>query len=306
VLPGLTVLAGLVVTSTVVFFLDEVERAIAEGPRITVTAARTDGLEPGSNVWVAGRPAGRVLSVRFAGLDEPQDKRVRIEAVLLRESASLVRRDARARIGASSLLAPPVLKIDPGTSAERLGPSDTLRASVGLPIGRYRALADSARAARARLDSMQSRLAAHLSSGRGSLARFRNDSSTTARLADALRRTRTLRTAVARSPGLTRLLRSPGERRETAAGFRRALDLLEPGRWRAARDSLRALAVTAASVQARLDSLAGGLDAARGTAGRWARDGALRREAEEARAAIRTLPEALMRDPLRWLRLRPF
>ncbi|MEE8572988.1 MAG: MCE family protein, partial [Gemmatimonadota bacterium] len=126
--PGILILVGLVTISTAVFLLDGIRRALVEGPEIVVLAAEGRGLVPGSDVWVAGSPAGRVKSVVFADPHGPTESRVVIRATLVRTAVPFLRADTRASISSAALLAPLVLKLDPGhPGSGPLDITDTLR-----------------------------------------------------------------------------------------------------------------------------------------------------------------------------------
>ena len=111
---GLLLIASIVAVSLTVFFFDAIERATKEGPRILVLVDAAPGLTAGSTVWVAGRPVGRVVAIRFRppGTAGPS---LAVEAVLDRGVEDYLRADARAAITPAALLEPVVIAIDPGS-----------------------------------------------------------------------------------------------------------------------------------------------------------------------------------------------
>ena len=111
---GAILIGAMILTAGAVFVSDVIERMLVEGPELTVVAPRASELEPGSAVWVAGTPAGRVLEVGFLDPDSPGE-RLLIRAVLHRDIGRVVREDATAIVRRSGLLAPNVLSVDPGS-----------------------------------------------------------------------------------------------------------------------------------------------------------------------------------------------
>lgn len=306
-IPGLTILGVLFIASALTFLMDGIRRLFAEGPRIHVLAAEAKGLQPGSTVWIAGKPAGRVLAIRFDEPSVPESSRVVVESVLRRDAFPELRADARAAIGSSALLAPAVLKLSPGTAtAPPLREGDTLRVDATPDIRRFRELADTVSAAVGRLREDAARLRARLVRGPGTVSRVLADPASVASLDSILSRSRRLATALREGEGLARLTRDDSLR-TTLRRLDESLAALSAAR-RASTvpDSLAALAEAAAGLAGRAAGLAEGLAEARGTAGRALHDPALRDRTAEAREAVRDLGPALLADPWRWLRIRPF
>ncbi len=305
VLPGLAILAVLVVTSIATFFMDTIRRLTAEGPRIVVTAAKASGLQRGSTVWVAGIPAGRVLQVRYGDPGSAGAARVVVDVILRRDAMADLRTDARAAIGSSALLAPAVLKISPGTAgtpALRVG--DTLPIFPALDLESFRELADSARVEFEALRADASLLRERLLEGPGSASGFLGDPALLALADSARRRSGRVATALREGEGLARLARDDSLRRDLADAKEAltALGILS----RPFVDSLTGLADRSASVRTRASRIGAGLEAAEGTAGRALQDPALRDRSRETRDAIRSVAEELGANPLRWLRIRLF
>jgi len=96
VVPGIIVLVTLILLAVGVFFLDNLRREFLEGPTVVLLADDIRGLVPGADVWVAGKPAGRVKSISFAGSGSVHPGRVAVSAVLLREALPTLRADATA------------------------------------------------------------------------------------------------------------------------------------------------------------------------------------------------------------------
>lgn len=305
---GLLLMAGLLVVVLLVFFMDDLRRELEEGPRIVVEMEEAQALEPGSQVWVAGRPAGRVTRVRFQAPEEDRPGAVVIEAVLHREVAGAVRADATARVRESSLLAPMVLAIRPGTpDAPPYDYSDTLR-RITESYGRedVMALADSLRTMLRETRPVAERFLETMREGSGTLGRLRADTVLAADLERGMERLdRLLRRAEAGFPG-----RMAGDTllalhlRSVAGTLRELRDLREeregvPG-------EVERLRRTFDGLVARLDAVEEDLVRGRGTLGRAMHDSAIPEQARLLRARLDSVRAELVAHPLRWLRFRLF
>lgn len=302
------VLLGLVPVTAGVFFLDALRRALVEGPTLVVVADEIRGLAPGAPVWVAGKPVGRVTEVSFIDAQADRAGSIALRVVLLRDAAPALRRDARAQVGRSALLSPPIVKLDPG-SPELPGFdfADTLVVSPAFDVDDFRALADSGRHAVGELTADLGRLARELDTGRGTLPRLRRDPALAGELARQGRRAVALRAAWGGDTGPRALLADTAVRRSVARigtdlEALRALAADTAPAVRARRD----LAGTLASVRGRLGRLDARLDLAEGTLGRMATDDELRTQTARARAALDSLRMDAAADPLRFLRFRLF
>ncbi len=114
---GFSLIISIMTVVVCIFFLDVTVRATTEGEKITVRTPSAPDLRAGSPVWVAGRPAGRVLSVDFIPPSHGGPNVV-IQAALKNSAGSFVRADARATVRTSDFLAPMILAIDPGSGNE--------------------------------------------------------------------------------------------------------------------------------------------------------------------------------------------
>ncbi|MFQ5528785.1 MAG: MlaD family protein [Gemmatimonadota bacterium] len=305
VVPGIAVLAALILLAAGIFWLDRLRRALLEGPTLVVSAEEIGGLVTGADVWVAGKPAGRVQSIDFVGSGTTDPGLVALRVVLRREAAPMVRDDAEARIGRSSLLSPPVIKLRPGSpSAAPYDFGDTLVVTRGPDIDTFRAFADSGRAALAELTAERARLTAVLAGGSGTLPSLRRDPRVHRRLGAALPR-----------------LAIVGEQWAARGGFRRlagdsvTLERLSRLSASMATISERAdvsstaldpVAKAVGRLALRIERLDEHLLAARGTTGRLLHDGELQLQSERARAQLDSLRLELAARPFRWLRFRLF
>lgn len=299
----MALLAGLTALLAAIFLSDVLLRELTEGPRLTVVAAEAAELQPGSEVWIAGVPAGRVTSVRMRPPEASGRRPVLVRAVLREGAGRTLRADAEARIRASSLLAPSVVAIRPGRSGRPFDYSDTLEAEPRLDREDVLGRADSLARALAGLEPLADSLRRRLTEGPGTLAALRRDERLLRRLGRAGEALRRLAERIPRGTA-ARLAADTAARASLRRIARGARSLSEQAvQLRARRDSLRRQLDTLA---ARLDELGRHLEAGRGTLGRWLRDGALQRQRRLLRARMDSVTAELLVDPLRWLRFRLF
>lgn len=303
---GLAVLICLVPLAVGVFWLDALRRVLVEGPELVVLADEISGLEPGADVWVAGSPAGRVTSISFVGTHDGDPGRVAVRLVLRREAGPVVRSDAEARIGSSSLLAPPVVKLSPGSpNAPPYDFSDTLEVSTLPGLEEFRMLADSGRTALVRLQEDVGALGREMESGSGTLPRLRRQPELLAELDRQRVRYHDLRSAWGedglgaawRDTSLRAQAGNVGERLRGLVGEVTAEDRARPA---------ERLPAAAEALRSRATRLAGRLEAADGTLGRLANDDELRRQAERTRSLLDSLLVETTAHPLRFLHFRLF
>jgi hypothetical protein len=305
--PGALILVALLLISLLTFFGDAVRRATAEGPRLTVLAPEVGGLERGSPVWLAGKPAGRVLSLSFLEPGGRAGERVSIETVLLREAMPHLRADARVTVGAAGLLAPSVVKIGAGTArAPALSDGDTLRVVPRPDMEDFRSMADSVRDAFVGARELFSELRREVLEGNGSTAGFLSDRAVLADLASSRAKAERISTAWRSGAGLPRVIRDDSLRvvarraSETLARLRSSPELST------VRDSLRAAGTSLEHLGGTAARIAAGIESAEGTVGRAVKDSALAVGASRTRALLDSLAVELGADPLAWLRFRLF
>lgn len=290
-----------------VFFLDTIRRALVEGPDIVVLAAEARGLIPGAEVWVAGSPSGRVTRVLFDDPDGPAESRIVIHATLHRAALPFLRSDAEATIGSSSLLAPVILKLDPGDPGS--GPldfADTLTVPALRSTDHLLLLAREAREAVDTLAYLSRDLVIRLDEGSGTAARLRRDTALLERMTAISANARSISTALQAEDALPARL--------AADSLGTALSAMA-GALRSLRGEERASEVTEAvvSLAERLERISVGLDkldrdlrAGRGTAGRALYDDEIARQQEAFQARLDSLRSELRRKPWRWLRFKLF
>ncbi|MFQ5688871.1 MAG: MlaD family protein [Gemmatimonadota bacterium] len=306
---GLGLMGLAVLLSLAAFFLDQIRRSLADGPRVVVTAPEAREIEPGSEVRVAGQPAGRVVAVHFSAPRGSEPGHVIVEAVLRRAAAGFVRADASARVQRTGMLAPMVLEIDPGHGDRPpFDFSDTLRTTQATIIPeKILAKADSLRALMSDVEPQARKLQVALLQGSGTLAALSRDSLLLQDLADHLARLDDFLTRHRDGGSVGKILRDTLIR--TAVDSTRA-KLEGLARMRASALERRAgvadLEATLEDLSARLDSLGRGLEAGRGTGGRLLYDPELSRQMELLVARRDSLVRELFGNPFRWLRFRIF
>lgn len=309
--PGLWLIGGLTAVALAVFFLDEIFRAVEEGPRLIVASEAAPELEAGADVWVAGRSAGRVLWVRFGDDRDPRSGTpILLKAALHREVAGVLRQDATAQITQEGLMAPTVLSLDPGSpESPPFDFRDTLRAAVTLvDQDRTLALLDTLRAATEEARPLGARLRDALERGGGTAAALRRDTTTLPSLERRLEALDRLLFGSEGSGGSLGRMMGDTTLAATIEAVSASLSRLsgaepEPGRPETAmRDLLAALD----DLQASLVALERDLRAGRGTLGRALYDTAIVQQARLLEARMDSLRRELLENPLRWLRFRLF
>lgn len=304
---GVVVLLLLVPIVAGIFFLDALRRAFLEGPALVIAAEDIRGLETGSDVWVAGRPAGRVARISFLGSGEGAENRVAVRLVLLRDAAPMLRRDARAHIGGSALLEPPVVKLTPGSpDAPPFDFADTLTVTPVLDVDDFRALADSGRAAVKILSAELEALDATMRTGSGTLPRLQRDSTLRARIGRQAARAAALREAWHREEGVRALLADTALRARSGRIGARMDSLTADSAALRVEEVREELRETVASLSERTERISERIEAGHGSLGRFATDEELRMQAERTRALVDSVRAELLANPLRYLRFRLF
>lgn len=298
---GAWLILALLTTGTAIFFMDEARRAVEGGATLVLFAQEAGELRPGAAVWVAGKHAGRVAEIRFLERGAPGSPNLLIRTVLTPEVARVLRRDARATIQPSGLLAPFVVSLQPGGAGQpAYSYDDTLQASLSLTMRDIAAFGDSLRRVVAELKPLATRLKEDAAVGSGTLAAL-------SRSTDAFAELR------ANLSGLDELAGEPGSLgllmadTSLATGLRRSSERLQAVALEASRregpkrfgDAVRALAANLASLDRHLNS-------ARGTAGRAIHDREIQNQIRLFRARADSARAELARRPFRWLRVQLF
>jgi len=303
---GAWLIGLLTVLSLAVFFTDEVQQELAEGPTLWISADQTRALAVGAPVWLAGHRVGRVADVRLRPPEAAAERRVLVRVVIREDEADRFRADASATLQPSGAMEPTIVSIRPGSrDSPRYDFSDTLDADPSVTSARLRAEAARARAALDSLRRAEARVRALADTGSGTLARLRRDDALQRRLvrlggqlssaAVLLRSDSSDVARLTRNPEVVQRLRaSAGEADTLSARLAEAAD-----RW-------TGLGATLASLRERTRRIQTLLDESEGSAGRFLHDEALQRELEGLRSRILATQAELLADPFRWLRFRLF
>lgn len=305
VIPGVAMLLTAIPLAVGIFMLDALRRGVTEGPRVVVLAQEGRGLVPGADVWIAGKPGGRVRSITFVDRGDGQPGELAVDIVLLREAAPALRADASVTIGSSALLAPPVVKFEPGSpDLPPISFGDTLLATSGPDMDTFRAFADSGRVALAEMTEELDRLTSELEHGNGTIPRALRDPALTRLLAGVRTRAADLgRAWTARrdlgpvfldsmSIGSIDNLSRTSSLLSEAAGQRK--------------ESLGQAGEALIRLGGRIDRLSLAMQSGQGTAGRLLYDGELEAQARRARAQLDSVQADMAANPLAWLRFRLF
>ena len=298
---GAWLIFALATTGTAIFFMDETRRAVESGATLVLVAQEAGELRSGAAVWVAGKHAGKVAEIRFIEGGGPGSPNLLVRTVLTREAAGVLRRDARATIQPSGLLAPFVVSLEPGSGGQpAYSYDDTLQANLSLTMRDVAAFGDSLRRVVAELRPLATRLRKDAAVGGGTLAALSRSKG----VFTELRANLSAFEELAAEPGSLGLLMADTS---LATGLRRASERLQavalqasvgeaPKRFGAA---VRALAENLASLDQHLSS-------ARGTAGRAIHDREIQNQIRLFRARADSARAELARRPFRWLRVQLF
>lgn len=301
IVPGVLLIVLLLGIAFTIVFSERIARALGSRYEFVVTFHEAQGLEPGSEVWVAGRPVGRVVAV---SLVPPGHVPAPITATveLPTEVQPHVRHDGEVRLGSAGVTGDAVIMIEPGTlAAPVIGPGDTVHARARV---RPDSLLAQALALRASLDSLSAEagdlrelaarralamraLGTELSTARhgfdelatayrdGPLGAFLNDSELSRAMARARR-------------DMEEVQRRVGER---ASAFEEA----PPG------ERFRVLGQRSELLTARLAALRALIDDAEGFRARWGHDPAIHEALETTRVQLDSLIAETMRRPWRYV-----
>jgi ABC-type transporter Mla subunit MlaD len=303
VLYGGLLIAGLVSTAVLIFFLDDIVDAFRKNYEITALVPDAPGIASGTPVWVGGREVGIVRTVAILPTSLDTLGRVAVTLELPTGVQEQVRKDSRIRITAISMMSPAAIDIVPGTAAApRLAPGDTLRLEVR-PSAQQ--IAARAAALRKEMDTVFGALAAI---SPVASARMEQTRRVSLQLEAAMAEVQQVRAELAANPGVA-LLNDPAFRasieraRAQVAGLPA---LFASAQERAAstadvRLAFGQLQVRADTLAAQLAAAAALLDNPDGFIGRSQQDTALARAVNGARLSLDSLMAEVRRNPLRFV-----
>lgn len=294
---GLGAASVLVALALGIFFVDRIGHRLEYRYRLWVYAESARNLAPGSPVWLAGVPVGRVWGIEFRGPETPADRRIAIEVRLRRGIQPLVTEGSTVRVVTAGLLGEAVLSITPPeTEAPPVRDGSALIAAAPIDLPEVTAQFQAARAllpqARARWTALRAEAAgaphlhALLRGGEGALwgRAFRELGALRAEIGQGGGSLARVAADPDLLPDLARVSRQLEEIGRLAAGPGAMLGRL--GRDTALDAGLR-------SVGARADRVRDRLESGRGTAGRLLVDRELYLQWEATLRALRDLHAAL-------------
>lgn len=303
---GVLAMLVLAAVAFVILRLDAVGSLFGSPVEFTVRLNDGLGLRKGSQVTVAGLPAGIVSDLVVAPARGDSGTIVAARIRMNSEQFALLREDSRSRVRALGLLGDRLLDFSPGSPRRRaLSAADTLDAESFAELGDLFSAADTAMRAITAVSRDVRVVAGQLQSGKGTVGRLFTD----AALYDTLLRTvRRADQVLAQMQGgrgtLGRLLRDTtlyGSVTNAAVALDSAASLLND------RDGVIARLQRDTAFYARLrratvgvDSLVRGLNAGRGTAGQLLVERELYDRLLRVTAALDSLVADVKRNPSRY------
>ena len=303
---GLLAVVVLALVAFAILRLDAVGSLFGQPVEFTVRLDDGLGLREGSQVTVAGLPAGIVAKLRVTSARHDSSTAVAAVVRMNAEQFALLRDDSRSRVRALGLLGDRLLDFTPGSPTRRaLRETDTLDVESFAELGDLFSAADTAMRAVTAVSADLRLVAAKLRSGDGTIGRLFND----AALYDSLLRTvRRADAVLARLQGgqgtLGRMLRDTtlyGSVTSAAIALDSAASLLNDRSGviaRLQRDTSFYLRLRRATTG--VDSLVRGLNAGRGTAGQLLVERELYDRLLKVTAALDSLAADVRRNPSRY------
>lgn len=299
---GALLIAALLASAILTFFLDDLLRTFDRTYTIHLIMPGVAGLVRDAPVWVSGREVGTVEAVGLLPMEQDTSARVLLTVILPRDVQSQVRTDSEVRLTSISFASGKVVDIAAGTAAgDVLESGDTLR-HYSRPTARQ--LTARAATLRRELDSTLVELRSHAPAVRARLMEVDHAMAGLDRMVAELVQ---LQQNVDASPGLA-LLRGPEFRasldrtRAHTTQLRTMIaDLRQPQAAAEVRDALARLQTRADSLNARIVAAGAALDNPNGTLARLQQDSALVRAIGAARAELDSLIADVRRKPLRFV-----
>ncbi len=166
-----------VIAALVVFILLFARVGEMHGDKVTLYVVTSDatGVLKGTDIWLAGQKIGQVEAVRFRPVTSDTSERIVIEAEILAERLSPIRRDTRAQIRpGKSMIGVPVVYLSGGSVGfPGLHSGDTIRSVTSTAVTDLGADMSSAAKDVRGLASEARTLAGNLSGTRGTVGAMR-------------------------------------------------------------------------------------------------------------------------------------
>lgn len=303
---GLLAAGVLAVLAFAILRLDAVGSIFSRPREFTVRLQDGLGLRAGSQVTVAGLPAGVIASLDVVPARSDSTTVVAARVRMKPEQFALLRDDTRSRVRALGLLGDRLLDFTPGSPRRRaLRETDTLDVESFAELGDLFAAADTAMRAVSRVSADLRAVSTGLLKGNGTMSRLFNDAALYDTLVRTVRRADAVLAQVESGRGtLGRMLRDTtlyGSVTRAAVALDSAGSLLND------RDGVLARLQRDTAFLARLrrattgvDSLVRGLNAGRGTAGQLLVERELYDRLLRATAALDSLAADVRRNPSRY------
>ncbi len=303
---GLLAAAVVAIVAVAILRLDAVGSLFGQPVEFTVRLRDGLGLRTGSQVTVAGLPAGIVADLVVVPTRHDSGTVVAARVKMKVEQFALLRDDTRSRIRALGLLGDRLLDFSPGTpTRRRLTANDTLDAESFAELGDLFAAADTALRAVTIVSSDLRSIAAQLKKGDGTIGRLFTDAGLYDTLLIAVRRADQVLSQVQGARGtLGRMLRDTtlyGSVTRAAEALDSAASLLNDRSGVIAqlqRDTAFLTRLRRATTG--VDSLVRGLNAGRGTAGQLLVERELYDRLLRVTASFDSLAADVKRNPARY------
>ena len=303
---GLLAAAVLAVLAIAILRLDAVGSIFSSPVEFTVRLQDGLGLREGSQVTVAGLPAGVISSLTVMPMRGDSTTAVAARVKMNAQQFALLHEDSRSRVRALGLLGDRLLDFSPGSPRRRaLRDSDTLDVESFAELGDLFAAADTALRAVSAVSGDLRTLSTKLTRGPGTMSRLFNDAALYDSLLQTVRRADAVLAQVQGGRGtLGRMLRDTtlyGSVTNAAIALDSAASLLNDRDGviaRLQRDTLFYARLRRATTG--VDSLVRNLNAGKGTAGQLLVERELYDRLLRATAALDSLAADVKRNPSRY------
>ena len=303
---GLLAVVVLAALAFVILRLDAVGSLFGRPAEFQVRLADGLGLRSGSQVTVAGLPAGVITALTVTPVRHDSGTAVTASIRMNAEQFALLRADSKSRVRALGLLGDRLLDFTPGSPRQpALRPTDTLMVESFAELGDLFSAADTAMRAVTLVSGDLRALSAKLTSGNGTMGRLFTDAALYDSLVRTVRRADQVLAQLQRGDGtLGRMLRDTslyGSVRGAAIMLDSAATMINDRDGvlaRVQRDT--ALVPRVRRLTLALDSLMQGLRSGKGTAGQLLVDRELYDRLLRATAALDSLAADVRRNPARY------
>ena len=303
---GILAAAVIAAVAFAILRLDSVGSLFGSPAEFTVRLSDGLGLREGSQVTVAGLPAGVVSQLTVTSVRHDSGTVIAARVRMKPEQFALLRADSRSRVRALGLLGDRLLDFSPGTpNRPALTASDTLDAESFAELGDLFSAADTALRAVAAVSGDLRLVAAKLRKGEGTVGRLFTDAALYDTLLRTVRRADQVLTQVQSGKGsLGRMLRDTtlyGSVTNAAVALDSAASMLNDRDGviaRLQRDTAFLTRLRRATVG--VDSLVRGLNAGRGTMGQLIVERELYDRLLRVTAALDSLAADVKRNPSRY------